>query len=147
MQFYTGGKGGAIIIVVLIMLMAFGGIALFMVSGNNSGGSSGSTGGSGGSSGPPPCTTQIDCNATAVLNEAKRYYDQEGQWKGVYTMAPNRANRVNDTTCDVAYTYTKISGGTTGPDKRRFTFQQNTTPGNCAWTATQMGAYQSGTTV
>jgi hypothetical protein len=90
----------------------------------------------------------LDC--TAMQNQVKTYYDTLGEWKGVYTMAPNKVNKVNDTQCDVLYTYTAVpfgGGGPTGQDKRRFTFLNNGDNVNCNWGVQTMGAYQSGSTL
>ena len=84
----------------------------------------------------------LDCNA--VQSKAKTYYDTIGEWKNVYTMIPNRVNKVNDTQCDILYTYNQIGGSGSGQDKRRFTFNNDA---NCNWNVTAMGAYQSGTTI
>ena len=51
----------------------------------------------------PKIICNLDCNE--VLSKAKTYYDTIGQWKNVFTMTPNKANKVNDTQCDISYTY------------------------------------------
>ena len=84
----------------------------------------------------------ITCSLTCTgsdLTLAQTYY--EVAWNSQYTMIPNRATKVNDTTCDVNYTYTGYWGSWgSGIDYRRFTYSTG-----CNRTVTGMGAYQSGT--
>jgi hypothetical protein len=90
----------------------------------------------------PACN--LDCNA--VQSKAKTHYDTIGEWKNVFTMTPNKVNKVNDTQCDILYTYNPTPGGgrsDVGEDKRRFTFSKDA---NCNWNVTAMDGYQSGIT-
>lgn len=111
----------AIIVVIIIMVVISSG------NGNNEG-----------------CATAINCDSASAKSEAKRFYDDEGEWAGVYTMSVDNSVSVNDNTCDVAYTYTHLTNGSSGPDYRRFTYAQD--PVSCDWTSTGMGDYQSGGT-
>jgi hypothetical protein len=84
----------------------------------------------------PKIICNLDCNE--VLSKAKTYYDTIGQWKNVFTMTPNKANKVNDTQCDISYTYNPTPNGgrnETGQDKRRFTFIKDST---CNWDVVSM---------
>jgi hypothetical protein len=77
------------------------------------------------------------------LTLAKNHYDTKGQWRGVYRMTPNRANKVGSNQCDVNYTYRAIIGTASGIDYRRFTYSD---PTSCTKSVTVMGDYLSGTT-
>lgn len=83
-----------------------------------------------------------------ILQQAKDHYDLEGQWKNVYTMDPwdeeAGFNKVDKNTCDIKYKYTRIGGGQTGYDKRRFTFNRGD---GGIWEVDSMGGYQSGVTL
>lgn len=82
-----------------------------------------------------------------VRDIVKDYYDNDGEWKNVFTMNPLKTNKVSDNQCDVYYDYIPVDGGgrnDTGQDKRRFTLESD---GNCSWGVTLMGKYQSGITL
>jgi hypothetical protein len=81
----------------------------------------------------------ITCSVTCTgsdLTLAQAYYERA--WNGAFTMTPNRVTKVNDTTCDVNYTYRGYWGS--GVDYRRFTYSTG-----CNKTITGMGGYLSGT--
>ena len=65
-------------------------------------------------------------DTVAVMTEAKRYYDNEGEWHGEFVMRPRAANRVYTTMWDVAFFYEPAVGSeqfVTGEDRRRFEFE------------------------
>ena len=53
----------------------------------------------------------------------QEYYEKNGPFKGKYTIQPYYINKVNDTTFDISYVYTKTDNSDIGIDKRRFTFK------------------------
>jgi hypothetical protein len=95
-------------------------------------------------SGTPAATpTSCPLNCTGSdLTMAQSYYNTRGEWAGVYTMNPNRAVKVNQTQCDINYTYYPVGAGSQGIDYRRFTYSD---PTSCSKNVTAMGGYQSGT--
>lgn len=97
-------------------------------------------------SGKSDTPTIVPCNLTCenLSSKFKEFYDTKGEWKNVFTMTPSRYNKVNDTECDVLYTYNPAPGGgrnDSGQDKRRFTVSKDNL---CNWTVTSMAGYQSG---
>ncbi len=79
------------------------------------------------------------------LSEIERFYREEGEWSGVFTMSPIRFVPVGKNICHVLYQYTPTIGSyrtDTGNDYRSFYFEQN--PKTCEWKVKYMGTYQSG---
>jgi hypothetical protein len=60
-------------------------------------------------------------------------------------MRPIKANKVNDTQCDIQYNYIPVGKtASAGDDKRRFTFIRDA---NQVWDVSVMGDYLSGITI
>jgi len=89
---------------------------------------------------PLPC----QFNQDIAKSKAKDYYNTQSELKGQYTIQPYFINKVNDTTFDMSYVYTKNDNTDIGTDKRRFSFNYNNS--NCDINITSMGLYLSGIT-
>jgi len=101
---------------------------------------------------PPPvvsdCPERLDCTfdrKSPVIQNILSYFMKESSLKDKYIMIPMKSARVNNTQCDVLYTYLGIPPKTTdsGQDYRRFTMEQRGTDKAC-WKVKSMGAPHSG---
>lgn len=93
---------------------------------------------------PAPAPSAFSCGQSQ-MSAAKTYYDTQGEWKGVFTMNPQRIAdpKTGQKQCDVNYLYQPIPGNPqgrhdTGVDFRRFTYDDG-------GRAINMGGYNSGT--
>jgi hypothetical protein len=91
-----------------------------------------------------PGTDPLVCSSPKAMAEAKRYYDNVGEMRQLYSMDPISSVRVDDSNCDVKFT--PIPGPTntrkdTSIDARRFTYARD--PKN--WKVAAMGGWKSGT--
>lgn len=90
--------------------------------------------------------SSLDCNSTDIKNKIVDYYNNQSTFKGKYTMTILNTNKVDDSTCDIEYNYTKTSsnpGGTNGKDFRRFNFRNE----NCDYELSLFEKTLSGTTL
>jgi hypothetical protein len=87
-------------------------------------------------------STEFDCGS--VYPQVKTYYDTKGEWKNKYVAAPFAHSKVDESTCDIKYTWSSAPGSSskgTGIDKRRFKFKTGTNE------VTSMDGHMSGITV
>lgn len=100
----------------------------------------------------PPATEAEKISAdplgdtAAILVEAKRYFDEDGEWKDQFVMRPMIASRVSTSVWDVGYNYVPAPSGNqvvNGWDRRRFEF----TPVQGMPVCTYMGEAFSGATL
>jgi hypothetical protein len=92
-----------------------------------------------------PCpNSPFECGS--LEGEAERYYREEGEWKGVFTMQPVRSVHAGGNICHIRYNYFPVPGNgfrvDTGFDYRAFTFKLDKK--TCKWKAYFMGDYLSG---
>ena len=90
------------------------------------------------------CVCSYPNDENILKNAAINYYNND-IYKNQYVMYPQNIKKVNETTFDMSYVYTNYDGSQIGNDKRRFTFNYNNS--NCDIIITNMGDYNSGTTV
>jgi hypothetical protein len=137
------------IAIVLVLVLLICGALLFMA--NSSSPATGSTGSAPAVGAPavgapavgaPAVGGSFSCDQNAQ-NSAVQYYNTQGEWKGVFTMTPNRIIPAGAKQCDINYSYKPIPGNPrgrtdTGIDYRRFTYDD-------AGRAINMGGNHSGT--
>jgi hypothetical protein len=86
----------------------------------------------------------LHCGSQAMMNEAKKYYEQVGPYHGLFVIDPVSSVQVDGSNCDLKYQYASTPNNPrqeTGVDWRRFTYQFDP---NYGYRVVLMGEWKSG---